>query len=113
MHYGAAADPKIFHVDLPHVTVDSSPFQCFGVMSTDEFFSVMLTEQNHYYQRYVQEDLQAYSTIDEAHHFMAVIILIGRNSRDATKDHTAQLTSCTYCIAICICKSRNATSFCM
>jgi hypothetical protein len=48
-------DPGLIHVVATDINGDSSSFDFFRLMLTEEQFSTILTETNHYYQQHTQK----------------------------------------------------------
>jgi hypothetical protein len=55
VHHFTGPDPGLIRVVAPDINGDSSSFDFFRPMFTEELFSTILTEMNRYYQKHTQK----------------------------------------------------------
>jgi hypothetical protein len=56
MHHFSSPEPRLICVVAPDSNGDSSSFDFFTLMLTEELFNTILTEMNHYYQQNIKKD---------------------------------------------------------
>jgi hypothetical protein len=56
VHHFTGPDTRLIRVVAPDINGDSSSFDFFRLMFTEELFSTILTKVNHYYQQYNQKE---------------------------------------------------------
>jgi hypothetical protein len=56
-HHFTGPDPELIHVVAPDINEDSSSFDFFRLIFTEELFSTILTHTNHYYQQHTQKTI--------------------------------------------------------
>jgi hypothetical protein len=92
MNHFTSPDPGLIHVVVgPDINGDSSSFDFFRLMLTEEQFSTILTETNHYYQQHTQKEenrtLQMDIAVNETYNFIPLKILMGLDQHDTIKDY--------------------------